>query len=142
MLRRRRRRGLSLSGGSIPTGGGGSIKGLAVLPNAQPLTGATISVRALATGQAVAGSPVLNPDGSFTITGVPVGQDLEVVLQQASGATLKVVVPRTLLPSPSPQAVDIGTVTALTTVVAQSLELETSQNPDQTPQVVSDQTPP
>ena len=38
-------------GGPVPErrkyshGGGGSIKGLAVLPNAQPLTGATVTVR-------------------------------------------------------------------------------------------------
>ncbi len=130
--------GLSLSGGSVPTGGG-SIKGLVVLPNSQPLTGATISVQALATGQTVSAVPTLSPDGTFGITGLPTGEDLEVLFQQAGGPTLKVVIPQAQLPAPSSQAVDIGTVNALTTVVAQSLAQEVSQDQTQASQIVSEQ---
>ena len=129
---------LSLSGGSIPTGGG-SVKGLAVLPSSQPLTGSSVTVRALATAQTVPATPTFNADGSFVIRGLPVAQDLELVFQQTGGATLKVIVPAALIPAASAQPVDIGTVSALTTVVAQCLEQETLQNPDQEAEIVAGQ---
>lgn len=124
--------GLAISGGSIP--GGGTIKGLIALPNGQPMTNPVVTVKTLTTQQSVAVTTTYQPNGSFTITGAPTNQNLVVVFNQSS-TTLKASVSKSQFTGVT--TVDLGTVNAVTTVVAQSVEEETTHSPEYENEIVN-----
>jgi hypothetical protein len=152
--------GLSLSGGSIPTGGGGTITGNLALPSGQPLTSATTTVGVLdptvASGIAANSqrhsnassgystpsassndvSVTIDNSGNFTVSGVPESKDLE--LQFTNGTvTLLVVIPASAVTSSTP--VNIGAVNAATTVVAQAVNTDIANNVDTAANIISTQ---
>jgi hypothetical protein len=111
--------GLSVTGGSIPTG---TITGHLALPSGQPLTSAIVTVTALPSTQVSDAVSTVSLDGSFSVTNLPTGKNIGLRFTQ-SGVTLKVVVPSSQVHGNG--AANIGQVTALTTVVAQAIEKET-----------------
>ena len=126
--------GLAVSGGSIPTG---TITGLLSLPSGQPLTSASASVHILGSVQTSPVNVTVNASGNFVATGVPIGKDIALVFRHGT-TTLKSVLSSSQLQTKQP--VNIGTVNALTTVVASCIELETDTNPSATGMLVASQT--
>jgi len=131
--------GLSLSGGSIPPG---TIKGFAVLPNAQTVTAAAVTARVISTTQSLTVNTTFNADGSFTVKGLPAATDVAVTLQDSAGHILRTIVPHTLIAAGSSTPVNIGNVTAPTTVVATALQAEGFFDPGRVQDVVTGQTAP
>lgn len=111
--------GLGVTGGSIPTG---TITGNVVLPSGQPMTSPTVTASVLPSTPVTSVTSTVNPDGTFVVSKVPAAKNIELSFTQ-SGATLKAIVPSAQVQSN--KTVAIGSVTALTTVVAHSIEKET-----------------
>lgn len=129
--------GMSLSGGSIPTGGGGgTVTGNLALPSGQPLTSATASAITLSNNQTATVNASIANTGQFTITGVPVSQDLLITFVNGT-TTLEAVVPGTSISSSTP--VDIGQVNASTTVTAQAIQTEVAAGIDNESTIVATQ---
>ena len=130
--------GLSLTGGSIPPG---TVKGLAVLPNAQPVSIASIAAVALGTGANIPVTATIHANGSFSVAGLPTGTDILVTVKDTSGPAVKTLVPHTLLTTGSPSA-DLGQIDATTTVVATALARETAKSPARTQDITTGQSGP
>jgi len=127
-----------MSGGSIPIGDE-AISGTAVLPSGQPLTSAVVSASVVSSGQTVPVTSTLDTSGNFRIVLSAQTQDLQLTFVSASG-TLQTVVPGSTL---STTAVDnIGSVTALTTIVAAAIRTEVTGNVDAPATIVSTQLTP
>ena len=129
-----------LSGGSIPTGGGGgSLFGALLLPNGQAPVSAHGAPTSLVTGSAVTGIVLVSSNGTFTATGLPTNADLVLTFHDGAGDTLKTAVPVQELTGSVGKPINVGTVTALTTVVAASLELENAHGSGDVSELVSTQ---
>jgi hypothetical protein len=128
--------GLGLTGGSVPIGGR-AITGVALLPNAAPLANAPVTVRTLSTG-AVVRSASTDGTGRFTVSGVPTDADVSLTVHQAA-TTLAAVVPQPDLAANGSQPLDIGQVTAVSTVVSQAVQIEQAAGPEDAATGVADQ---
>lgn len=127
--------GLGLSGGSIPTG---TIVGNISLPSGQPATSATVTANLVSTGQSVAVTSSVNTSGGFWVTGVPLSTDVEIEFQTPSG-TLSTIVPASAVTGSAP--VNIGVVSAQSTVVAAAIESDVSNQIDAPAEIVTSQLP-
>ena len=126
--------GLGVTGGSIPVG---DLAGTLTLPNGQPMTSPTVAVTVLPATQVTSAGSTVNADGTFVVTNIPAGKNVELSFTE-SGATLKVVVPGAQVLANNTSK--IGSVTALTTVVARSIEKETKNvDPATADQIVASQ---
>jgi hypothetical protein len=130
--------GLGLSGGSVPLGGR-AIAGVALLPDSSPAANAAVSIRTLATGATVQ-TAITDAAGRFAASGVPATADLNVVVQQPT-VTLQAVVPQGDLAANPGQPLDIGQVTAISTVVSEAIQLQEAGAPEDAGSVVADQAP-
>lgn len=129
--------GLTLSGGSVPVGGR-AITGTALLPDSTPAANAQVAVRSLPVG-ATLQTASTDSSGRFTVQGVPTNSDISVVITQSSGNRLEVVIPRAGLSANPRQPLDIGSVTALTTLVAAAIHLEHGPAPEDADSIISNQ---
>jgi hypothetical protein len=127
----------SLTGGSVPVGGR-TVSGVAVLPNGSPVANALVTIKALPSGSVIQKSTT-NASGQFTVQGVPTSGDISVVVNQPPSNMLEAVVPRATLADNPNQPLDIGAVTALTTVVAEAIHLEHGPAPEDADSIVSNQ---
>lgn len=118
----------TLSGGSVPIGGR-AITGTALLPTATPAANAQVAVVALPSYTTLR-TGTTDTTGRFNISNVPTNQDILFLVTQTSGTQLQVVVPRYALAANPDQPLDIGNITAITTLVAAAIRLEQSRGPE------------
>jgi hypothetical protein len=128
---------LTLTGGSVPIGGR-AVSGVVLLPDGAPVVKAQVTVKALPSGSAIQKSTT-DANGRFALQGVPISGDISVVVNQPPSNVLEVVVPRATLADHPDQPLDIGSVTALTTVVAEAIHLEHGPAPEDANSIVSNQ---
>lgn len=128
---------LGLTGGSVPLGGR-VVTGVAVLPDNTAVANAQVSVRSLPSGAIIRTSST-DSMGRFSVPGIPASGDISVVVSQPPKNTLEAIVPRSSLNANSDQPVDIGSVTALTTVVSAALHLEHGPAPEDAQSIVMNQ---
>jgi len=129
--------GLGLSGGSIPVGGR-VVTGTALLPDGTAVANAQVAVRTIPSGTTIA-STTTDASGRFTVQNVPTSGDLSIVVTQPPTNTLESIVPRSSLAMNPDQPLDIGSVTALTTLVAACIHLEHGPAPEDEPSIVMNQ---
>ena len=129
--------GLGLTGGSVPIGGR-AVTGTAVLPDGTAVASAAVAVHALPSGSVIQTSTT-DTSGRFTFTGIPTGRDISVVITQPPSNTLEAVVPHATLAANPGTPLDIGAVTALTTVVAAAIHLEHGPAPEDSEGIVANQ---
>jgi hypothetical protein len=129
--------GLGLSGGSIPVGGR-VVTGTALLPDGSAAANAQVSVKTIQTGATVA-TAMTDAAGKFAAQNVPTNGDVSVVVTLPPTGTLQSVVSTTDLMTNPSQPLDIGNVTALTTLVAACIQLEQSPAPEDGPDIVMNQ---
>lgn len=129
----------TLSGGSVPIGGR-VVSGTAVLPNTTPAANATVMVRTLASNTLLQ-TTTTDAQGHFSIDHVPTNQDILFVVLQPSGNQLQTVVLRTDLAANPTQPLNIGNITAITTVVAAAIKLEQERGPEDNDTIPGTQTP-
>jgi len=127
----------------VPVGGGGktvSVAATALLPSSQPAGLAPVTLQTLVSHQVI-GTARTDANGLFTVTGTSPGGALEIVVQASPTVMLREVLSQaTLDAAPGPQ-VQADDVTASTTVVAASLELEAAQAPEDEAGIVAGQAP-
>lgn len=128
---------LGLTGGSVPVGGR-AVTGAALLPDGTAAVSATVTARSVPSGSVIQ-TTTTDAAGRFTLTGIPTSGDLSVVVSQPPNKTLEAVVPRDTLMTNPGQPLDIGAVTALTTVVAAAIHLEHGPAPEDSPGIVANQ---
>ncbi len=131
--------GQSLTGGSVPVGGR-AVTGTAVLPDGTALVTAPVTVRTLPSG-VVLQTSTTDTAGRFNFMGIPTSGDIDIVVTQPPSNTLEVVVPRSSLSSNPEKPLDVGAITALTTVVAAAIHLEHGPAPEDAPGIVANQQP-
>lgn len=129
--------GLLLSGGSVPVGGR-AVTGTAVLPTGAPVANAQVTVRSVPDGT-VLRTTTTDSGGRFSAVGIPTSGDISVVVAQPPSKTLELIVPRESLMSNTAQPLDIGSVTALTTLVAAAIHLEHGPAPEDAHSIVHNQ---
>lgn len=131
--------GLGLSGGSIPSGR--AVTGTAVLPSQQPLSAGAVTVTTLA-AQTPVGSGSTDGSGKFQLSDIPTDKDLVFAIRRPGGTTiLKVVVTKAQLGANPGQPLDLGKVTAATTLVCEAVEQEAHHLPDDASQFAGTQGP-
>lgn len=128
--------GQSLTGGSVPIGGR-VITGVALLPDGAPVANSTVTVRSVPAG-AVLQTGATDATGKFTVGGVPADSDVSVSVSQPPSTNLELIVPGGVMGSGSGTS-DVGTVNALTTVVAACIHLEHGPAPEDAHTIVSNQ---
>lgn len=129
--------GLTLTGGSVPTGGR-AVTGSAVLPGGLPVAAAQVTVKSLPSGNTIQ-TAVTDSSGKFNLTGISTSSDISIIINQPPSNLLEAVVPRANLAANPGQTLDIGQVTALTTLVAAALHLEHQNAPEDSEHIVSNQ---
>ena len=129
--------GLLLSGGSVPVGGR-VVTGTAVLPTGAAVANAHVTVRSVPVGT-VLQTGATDSNGRFKVLGIPTSGDISIVISQPPANTLEAVVPRMSLTTNPGQPLDIGNVTALTTLVAAALHLEHGPAPEDAHSIVMNQ---
>ena len=130
----------SLTGGSVPIGGR-AVTGTVLLPDGTAVAASPVTVRSLPSGS-VLGTSMTDVNGRFTVSGVPTNGDISVVVTQPPSNILEAVVPRTSLAANPDSPLDIGAITALTTVVAAAIHLEHGPAPEDEERIVANQEPP
>ncbi|HLJ55938.1 MAG TPA: carboxypeptidase-like regulatory domain-containing protein [Chthonomonadaceae bacterium] len=131
--------GQNLTGGSVPVGGR-AITGSAVLPDGSRVVGARVTVRSLPSG-AVLHTATTDSSGHFTCSRIPTDADISIVVAAPPTSTMEAVVPQAELAANPVQPLDVGAVTALTTVVAAAIHLERRPAPEDTGGIVANQKP-
>lgn len=111
--------GMSISGGSVPLGGGGTVTGNIVMPSGQPVTNANVSVITASSNTSIQANSVIDSKGNFTVTtSSPINDDI-IITFTSDTKTFKTVVPSSSFTQS--QSIHIGTVNAFTTIVASAI---------------------
>ena len=129
--------GLGLTGGSVPVGGR-AVVGVALLPDGSPAAGSAVAIRSVPAG-ALLGTSTTDSGGRFTVGNVAADTDLSVVVTQPPSNSLEVLVARPAPGSNTAGPLDVGTVNALTTVVAACLHLEHGPAPEDSHSILANQ---
>lgn len=129
--------GLNLTGGSVPIGGRAAT-GIALSPDSSPVANAVVAVQTLQTGVTLQTTQT-DDNGRFSLSSLPVDKDILVVVNQPPTKRLAIVVSRVRLATNPNQSLDIGSVTALTTLEAEAIGLEQAHASDESENIVSDQ---
>jgi hypothetical protein len=130
--------GNSLTGGSVPTGGR-NVTGVAVLPNSTPAGNATVEVRSLP-AETLLQQAETNSQGQFTVTGIPTGTDIDITISLPPQNVLQVIVPQSTIASGAGPTVNIGSITATTSIVAAAIILEQMNAPQDATGIIANQT--
>ena len=128
---------LGLSGGSVPLGGR-VVTGVAVLPDGTPAANAKVALKSLPAGIVVETSTT-DSSGRFSLPSVPTDNDVSIVVTQPPTTNMEAVVPQSDLAANPGQPLDVGNVTALTTVVAAAIHLEHGPAPEDAGSIVMNQ---
>ena len=129
--------GLTLTGGSVPIGGR-VITGSVVLPDSTPATNIVVTVRSLS-GGALLQTTTTDSFGRFTATGIPVTSGISIVATQPPSSSLEAIVPLSDLSTNPDRPLEIGNVTALSTLVSAAIRLEQKQAPEDSEDIASGQ---
>jgi hypothetical protein len=129
--------GLGLSGGSIPVGGR-VVTGTALLPDGSAVANAQVTVQTIPSGSTIA-TATTDQTGKFTVQNVPTDSDVSVIVSQPPTNTLQTVVSRSSLMMNPAQTLDIGSVTAITTLVAACIHQEHAPAPEDADSIVMTQ---
>ncbi len=129
--------GNSLTGGSVPIGGR-AVTGIAILPDSTPVANATVTVRTLP-GGAIISSTKTDSSGRFTLSGVTSSGDIDILVAQPPTNQLEAVVSKTTLEANPNGTLDIGNVTALSSLVAAAIKLEQVNSPEDANSIVENQ---
>jgi hypothetical protein len=127
----------TLTGGSVPIGGR-AVTGVVLLPDGTAAASAQVTVRSLPSGAVIQTSST-DSAGRFTVQGISTANDVSVVVNQPPVNMLEAVVPRSALADHPDRPLDIGSVTAITTVVAAAIHLEHAPAPEDEESIVSNQ---
>ena len=129
--------GLGLSGGSVPVGGR-VVSGVALLPDGSAVVNSTVTVSTVPSGITVQ-TGATDGHGKFTINAVPTNTDISIVVMQPPSTKLELIVAHAALSSSPDSPLDVGSITALTTIVAASIHLEHESAPEDSDSIIANQ---
>lgn len=131
--------GNSLTGGSVPIGSR-EITATVLLPDGNPVTNATVTVRTLTSGTLLH-TTTTNAQGQFTTAAISVAADLDIRVTQPPSNNLELVIPHAAITGQPNQPFDAGQITALSTLVATALRLEQQAAPEDANGIAGNQAP-